>query len=48
MRIPGEIITPSQYLDALKEIVGLDVEVIKTDRKRFEENKHTNLELYNK
>ena len=48
MRICADIVTPRDYVNAVKEVTGQSVELIECDENRFEASKGFSEELYNK
>lgn len=43
-----DVFTPRDFVSAVREVTGKEVELRETDRKRFDEAKSTNEELWNK
>ena len=48
MRVISDVFTPRQFVQALREVLAKDIELVETDSARFHAQKESNYELWAK
>ncbi|EJC99553.1 NAD-binding protein [Fomitiporia mediterranea MF3/22] len=48
IRVLSQVITPRQFVQAVRDVTGKDVEIVEIDRPKFNETKESNYELWSK